>query len=270
MPFEPPPEGTLERWAHDYLTSDSLAFKTAPPALPDQWESEGVSRVVDQPGRPPELNVVWDKVKTPSVHALKQPLRRAQLLHTFWHHELQAAELMCRSMLRFHDAPQAFRRGLLNIALDEVRHMQLYAKHIESLGYHVGAFPVRDWFWSRAPAAESPLQFVALMGVGFEAGNLDHTERFAQRFDDVGDHAGAALQRKVGEEEVPHVAFGVHWFEKFGGPLKLSSWCDALPAPLSPMVMRGRPINRKDRARAGMDDQFLDALEQWQPTRRGC
>jgi hypothetical protein len=32
------------------------------------------------------------------------------------------------------------------------------------------------------------------------------------------------------------------------------------------MVMRGDPLDRNARTTAGMDEQFLDALEQWQPT----
>ena len=269
-PDEPPPEGSLERWAHDYVTSSVLAHKLAPPPLPASFAASPAACMpalrIERPGRPPELGVTWDKYKAPkSAEALRDAKKRAHLLHTFLHHELQAAELMCWALLAFPETPEAFRRGLLGIAGDEIRHMRLYEQHLQALGYEVGSFAVRDWFWERAPAAQSALEFVALMGLGFEAGNLDHTARFARMFREAGDEAGAALEELVGEEEVSHVAFGAHWFGVLSGGLTFAAWRSTLPSPLSPMVMRGKPLARDARKRAGLDDAFLDELERWQP-----
>jgi uncharacterized ferritin-like protein (DUF455 family) len=275
-----PAAHTLTRWAYDYVTSVSLAYKLAPPALPvtteaSHAESAAVSLAeplrLRAPGRPPELRVSWDKYKAPrSAEALRDDKKRAHLLHTFLHHELQAAELMCWACLAFPASPWGFRRGLLGICLDEVRHMNLYASHIARLGYAVGAFPVRDWFWQRTPAARTPAEFVAVMGLGFEAGNLDHSERYVQLFSQAGDPRAAALQAQIGQEELAHVSFAAHWFGSFAGPLEFSAWLALLPAPLSPMVMRGRPLARAARALAGMDARFLDELEAWQPASPGC
>jgi uncharacterized ferritin-like protein (DUF455 family) len=262
-----PPAGTLQRWAFDYVSSSSLAHKIAPPELPVTVlgpEDFPALRLV-QPGRPPELHVSAQKIKAPRGGALRDPKKRAALLHTFWHHELQAAELMCWAVLAFPDTPAAFKRGLINICHDEIRHMQLYAAALQALGFQLGEFPVRDWFWQRVPSAASPAAFLATMGLGFEAGNLDHTQRFAELFRAFGDEAGARMQELVAKEEVPHVAFAAHWFRRFEGELSFARWQGELPAPLSPMVMRGDPLNRSARAVAGMDEQFLDALEQWQP-----
>jgi len=267
------PTGTLARWAFDYVASTSLCFKLTPPPLPSDLVTEGPVRPLrlEHPGRPPELGTSWDKYKAPkSAAALRDTRKRAQLLHTFFHHELQAAELMCWAVLAFPDTPRSFRRGLLNICLDEVRHMNLYAAHIQRLGHAVGAFPVRDWFWQRAPAATTPAAFVALMGLGFEAGNLDHSERYVAMFRDAGDEEAATLQSTVGHEERAHVAFAAHWFRELTGSLDFASWVAALPAPLSPMVMRGRPLARTARLAAGFDAGFLDELEQWQPSSPGC
>lgn len=214
--------------------------------------------------------MTWDKYKAPkSAAALRSTSKRAHLLHTFLHHELQAAELMCWAVLAFPGAPQAFRRGLTSICLDEIRHMGLYQAHLQCLGHDVGSFPVRDWFWQRAPSAQSPAQFVALMSIGFEGGNLDHAERFAAMFDEAGDPAAAALQRQIGREEIDHVAFGAHWFAYFSGGLQFAAWERALPAPLSPLLMRGTRLARAARSQAGLGPDFLDALERWQPRSRG-
>jgi uncharacterized ferritin-like protein (DUF455 family) len=182
------------------------------------------------------------------------------------HHELQAAELMCWAILAFPTAPPSFRRGLMAIAREEVRHMKLYADHLERLGYAVGAFPVRDWFWERIPSAPDPASFVATMGLGFEGGNLDHSARFAERLELAGDSIAAELQRQVGADEEGHVRFALRWFRRFTGRDGFEDWVAALPPPLSPLVMRGAPLAREARLRAGLSPRFLEDLAQWQPT----
>jgi uncharacterized ferritin-like protein (DUF455 family) len=262
-----PAADTLERWAFDYVTSRSLAHKLAPPPVPHHTDPGALPLRLEAPGRPPELTTTWAKYKAPrSSAALRDPTKRAHLLHTFLHHELQAAELMCWAVLAFPATPAAFRRGLVGICLDEVRHMNLYAAQIARLGHAVGAFPVRDWFWQRAPAAATPAAFVALMSLGFEAGNLDHSARYVALFREAGDDDAAAVQAQVGREEEQHVAFGAHWFATLSGPLSFAHWLRALPPPLSPMVMRGRPLAREARRAAGFDEQFLDELDAWQPS----
>src|SRR3954453_5685014 len=138
-----PPEGSLERWAYDYVLSDSLQYKLAPPPLPAASPTPCAALRIAQPGRPPELRVSTDKAKPPRAGALREPSKRAELLHTFLHHELQAAELMCWAVLAFPDTPASFKRGLIAICHDEIRHMRMYAAEIERLGCAVGEFPVR-------------------------------------------------------------------------------------------------------------------------------
>jgi uncharacterized ferritin-like protein (DUF455 family) len=265
-----PSPGQLAAWSRAYVLSSALDYKLAPPPFTSVVAEAPCLPPPGVPGRPPELRVTWAKYKAPrSAHALMDQRKRAQLLHTFFHHELQAAELLCWAVLRFPETPPAFRKGLLHICLDEIRHMNAYAQRLTELGFPLGSFEVRDWFWERAPAASTPAAFVALMGLGFEAGNLDHARRFAQMLRDAGDETSAALQERVGDEEVAHVAFGAHWFRELTGGLGFDAWRHALPAPLSPMVMRGSPLDRTRRAQAGLDTDFLDALEAWVPESRG-
>ncbi|MFO0761626.1 MAG: DUF455 family protein [Byssovorax sp.] len=262
-PPGPPPPETLERWAFDYLTSNDLAHKLAPPPCPRGFEEAPAPRRIDRPGRPPALVQARERFKTPGPEALRSPARRAALVHTFLHHELQAAELMCWAILAFPEAPRAFRAGLAGVARDEIRHMALYQAHLGRLGCRFGDLPVRDWFWERIPGAASPAAFVAAMGIGFEGGNLDHTRRFAERFRAVGDEEGAQLQELVGAEEITHVRFARTWFATFTGKSDFGAWVAHLPAPLSPILMRGLPLDREARRAAGLSDDFLDALERW-------
>ncbi len=222
--------------------------------------------MIAQPGRPPELVSKERSRKSPTAEALRSPERRAQMVHTFLHHELQAAELMAWALLAFPETPRAFRMGLLHILHDEVRHMGLYRDYLRSIGFDYGAFPVRDWFWRRVPSCPSAVHFAALMGIGFEGGNLDHTLRYAQRFRAVGDLHGAALQDQIGEEEIPHVRFAVTWFRKWTDDDSFTGWARHLTPPLTPMVMRGDPLNRESRLRSGMSEAFLSELAAWPTT----
>lgn len=250
------------------LTTD-LETKLAPPPPPSNFRQNIRPVRLKAPGRPRELRPARRGERTPKLEALKQPLHRARALHSFLHHELQAAELMCWALLAFADAELEFRRGLLRICLDEIRHMNLYREHIEALGAHVGAFGVRDWFWQRVPSCSDKIAFVSIMGMGLEAANLEHASNFAARFRAVGDEAGAEIQERIGLEELAHVSFGTYWFERWTGGLDFDTWSRALPPPMSPWLLRGKPLARAARRRAGMPEAFLDALESYVPTPKG-
>lgn len=257
---------TVEEWAEHFIRSPAMHTKRAPAAPPTEWADPAPAPLrIATPGRPPELDLIGKAHRSLDPTKLGVPAKRAQLLHAFWHHELQAAELMCWAILAFPATPAAFRRGLLGICQDELRHMGMYERHLTELGFEIGAFPVRDWFWQRVPACESPLQYVALMGMGLEGSNLDHTRRFAAAFRAAGDEAGAALQEKVGEEEVPHVQFALHWFREWTGDAEVDfdTWRATLVPPLTPTMMRGRPLDAERRRRAGFSDAFVDALAAW-------
>ncbi len=264
--METPATGTVERWAWDYVLTTSLEAKLAPVAPPAAWERSPTSRRLSNPGRAPELLVV---ARAPKTRGLSSARGRARAMHTFLHHEVQAAELMAWAILAYAGAPAAFREGLLRIALDEIRHMGMYAAYLARVGHRYGEFPVRDWFWERVPACADPIAFVAVMGLGIESANLEHSATFAARFRDAGDEDGAAVQEAVGREEIAHVRFGARWFEELTGGLDFDRWRRSLPPPLSPMLMRGRPLQRALRLRAGQTERFVTELEAWQPTPRG-
>jgi len=258
--LETPPQDTVERWLWDYIATTDLGHKLQPPPVPARWEAHPLVRRVERPGRPVQLRAARKARKFPGPGALRHVLGRARIVHTFVHHELQAAELMAWAILAFPETPATFRRGLLAICREEMRHMQLYADYLRTCDVVYGDFSVRDWFWDRVPAATTAAHFVAVMGVGFEGGNLDHSARFARLFRDVGDEAGAAIVETVGAEEIRHVRFAAHWFRRFTGDLDFDAWRAHLPPPLSPIVMRGDEMNQIDRVRAGLGEEFLARL----------
>jgi uncharacterized ferritin-like protein (DUF455 family) len=257
----PPAPGTIEAWCWEFVTSTELARKLGPGSVREaRWEEEPPARRLAAPGRPPELVPIARARRTPA--ALAEPRARAHLVHTFLHHELQAAELFAWAILAFPSTPREFRAGCLRLCREELGHLALYRAHLGALGFAVGDFPVRDWFWERVARVDDELAFVALLGLGLEGANLEHNARFAAQFRAAGDEAGARILERVGRDEIGHVAFARRWFERWtGAPLAYERWCAALPAPLTPAVLRGSPLNRAARARAGFDEAFLACLE---------
>ena len=258
-----PKAGTIEAWAYDLINSPDPEAKLGPLPPPDSFEFEAPLRRLAAPSRPAPLRVVSRAPKTPRAGALERPEVRARLLHLFLHHELQAAELFAWALLAFPQTPEDFRRGLLRLCLDELRHARMLRGEVQRLGAEWGDFGVRDWFWERFVGCETPLAFTALMGLGFEGGNLDHGALWARRLRAAGDEQAARTQERIVREEIEHVAFGVRWFRRFAGGLDFESWRAALPAPLTPTVLRGPSLNGEARRAAGLDDPFLEDLEAW-------
>lgn len=261
------PGDTIEAWAVRYVGARTFAEKLAPSPAPLSFAKGALPDPPAAPGRGPEFRVSTHAAKSTGKSALASELARARLLHTFLHHELQAAELMAWAIVRFPDAPEALRRGLLGIFSDEVRHMNLYADLVTSRGHALGSFEVRDWFWERIPKAPSIVSYLATMGLGFEGANLDHTVSFADRFARHDEEAARAIER-VGRDEVGHVRFALTWFRELSpemarGASLFEAFQASLPPPLSPLVMKGKVLARELRARAGLDEAFLEGLGRW-------
>ena len=257
-----PAPGTIEGWCFELITTRQLATKLAPPRAPEAWEDAPPARRLEAPGRPAALVRVARAPRTPRPAALLDPRVRARLVHAFLHHELQAAELFAWAVLAFPATPREFRAGCLRLCREELAHLALYRAHLGRLGARYGDFPVRDWFWERVASVPDATAFVALLGLGLEGANLEHSARFAAWFRSAGDEEGARILERVEGDEIGHVAFARTWFERWTeAPLDYERWRAALPRPLTPAVLRGVPLNRAARARAGLDEAFLARLE---------
>ena len=260
---------TASAWCRAYICADRIEEKLAPAPRPLESAGESGKQAplrLPGPGRSSSLRVIERAEKIPKPGALVEASAVAKLLHVFLHHEIQAAELCAWAYLAFPDAEPEFRSGLLRILDDEVRHAAMYAARVEELGASYGDYAVRDWFWSRTLGAETPLQYVALMGLGFEGGNLEHAGRFEVLLAKAGDARSSEMVAQVGKEEVSHVRFAAQWFSEWTQGDRSASpdferWRAELPPPLTPEVLRGKPLDRDRRARAGLSEAFLDSLE---------
>ena len=74
------------------------------------------------------------KSEFPGLHRLEDQTERGKLLHFFANHELLATELMALVLLKFPDAPAAFRKGVLQTLKDEQEHTRLYLERMKACG----------------------------------------------------------------------------------------------------------------------------------------
>lgn len=261
-------------FAERILFGTSLDDKLIRPASMSDAAPRGLTQVPVLPGRPAALVLDGDaprrKVPFPSVSELDQPRVRGHVLHFFANHELLALELMALMLLKFPDAPESYRRGLVETMLEEQRHMQMYRARMEQAGVEFGEIPVNAFFWNCLRDVDNPLDFVAGMSMTFEQANLDFAGYYARAFRRMGDTDTADVLDIVYEEEIGHVKHGVVWFDRWRPPRERSAfraWQIALPETISPARARGTMFDEEARRRAGFDDEFITSLRLFRASR---
>jgi len=256
----------LRDFAEQVLFATTLEEKLqSPPDLTDRHPGPPIAAPA-APGRPAELRFKLSgtaRGEFPGVRHLEEPRERGRLLHFFANHELLATELMALVLLRFPDAPPAFRKGVLQTLRDEQEHTRLYLQRMKECGIHFGDLPVSGYFWRTVAAMENPMDYVAGLSLTFEQANLDFARHFARAFAAVGDQATAALLDKIYRDEIGHVAYGLKWFRRWKQPGQ-SDWeafCRQLRFPLSPQRAKGMVLNVEGRRAAGLDAGFIAELD---------
>lgn len=256
----------LREFAERVLFATSLEEKLrAPEDITD--ERPGVALATPAgPGRPAGLHFKphgSGKSEFPGLHQLENPIERGKLLHFFGNHELLATELMALVLLRFPDAPPAFRKGLLQTLKDEQLHTRWYIDRMRACGLEFGELPVSGYFWRCVSPMENPMDYVASLCLTFEQANLDFAGHFARGFATVGDNDTAQLLAQIYKDEIGHVAYGLKWFRRWKNPDE-SDWdafCRTLRFPLSPQRAKGFTLNLAGRRAAGLDPDFIARLE---------
>ena len=171
------------------------------------------------PNRPPGLSLEkWHRTKRvqfPHLKSLEKEKQRGIVLHFFANHELLALELIALALLKFPDAPQKFRWGLVKILLEEQDHLQRYEQRMRAYGVEFGEIPVNDFFWKCLSTMQSPQDFVAGMSLTLEQANLDYAQYYASIFRQIGDLETATILEKVHRDEIGHVRHGLQWFREW-------------------------------------------------------
>lgn len=255
----------LREFAERVLFATTLEEKLhCPDVITDERPGEAILSP-DAPGRPGQLRFKTHgsaRSDFPGLHRLEQERERGKLLHFFANHELLATELMALVLLKFPDAPAAFRKGVLQTLKDEQEHTRLYLARMKSCGIAFGELPVSGYFWRCVAPMENPIDYVAGLCLTFEQANLDFARHFAQGFGQVGDAETARLLERIYRDEIGHVAYGLKWFRRWKQPTE-SDWeafCRTLKFPLSPQRAKGFSLNVEGRRAAGFDPEFIAEL----------
>lgn len=240
-------------------------LRLAPAAARD--DSPGLAlRTPEGPGRPRELRIGAKGVRVgfPGIHRLDDERERGVMLHFLANHELLAAELMALVLLKFPDAPKAYRAGVYEAMREEQMHTAMYVRRMRECGIAFGELPVNDYFWRVIAPMATPLDFVTRLNLTFEQANLDFSKHYAGLFREAGDAATAAVLEKIYRDEIGHVGHGVKWFRhwKESGGSDWDAYRKALVFPLAPARAKGlAPFNAEGRRLAGLDEDFIRRLE---------
>ena len=258
----------LRAFAERVLLSPVLEAKLEALDGPIQDREPGVRRRIETPSRPENLLFAAPRTTPSMPHplALGDEYKRAIAHHIMANHELQALEVMAWVLLAFPEAPAEFRAGLSRVMSDEQRHTRMHMERAARLGLEFGQLPVNCYIWKQTRSFETLLDYIAVLPLVFEARNLDHTLELEAAFKTVGDPRSAALMRRIHEDEIEHVAFGMHWLRKLKNPSD-SDWdafCKHLKWPMSPIKAVGDDFQRDARSRSGMTDEFIDRIAKLQ------
>ncbi len=254
----------LRELAERALFATDLETKLAcPDEIVDTRPGEAL-QAPPAPGRPHGLQFKPTAVQAafPDTEKLNNDRDRGALLHFFANHELLAVELMALVLLKFPEAPKAFRKGVLRTLKDEQEHVGLYLTRMRECGVEFGELPVSGFFWKSISDMTTPMDYVSRLSLTFEQANLDYSRFFAARFDEAGDNATAAVLEQIYKDEIAHVGYGLKWFRKWKDD-RLSDWeafSRQLHFPLSPSRAKAAPFNAEGRRKAGLKDAFIDEL----------
>lgn len=176
----------------------ALTFHTPPPKRPGR------------PGKPELL----PPTQMPKRGRGGNLANRLALLHALAHIELNAIDLAWDIALRFGERlPQAFIDDWVSVGDDEARHFLMLDDRLRVLDSFYGALPAHDGLWQAAEeTADNLLARLAIVPMVLEARGLDVTPATVSRLRAAGDEKSADILNIIYEDEIGHVAKGVHWF----------------------------------------------------------
>lgn len=266
----------IRQFAERILFGETLADKLLPL---DQYQDESPGRAIAlpaAPGRPTSLALdryhQRQRVRFAELRQLHTEKERGLVLHFFANHELLALELLALALLRFPDAPDKFRRGLVQTLKDEQDHVRMYLERLAQVGVAFGQIPVSDFFWRAIAPSPSPLDFVARLSLTLEQANLDYARHYAAAYQQLGDGETALILERIYRDEIGHVKHGLLWFNRWRDPA-LSEWeayQGVLQMPLTPSRAKGIGFNREGRQEAGLSAAFIDELEVYTRSKGRC
>ncbi len=216
-----------------------------------------------QPGRPENLQLVAPgAVPRRKIGTLEG---RIALLHAIAHIELNAIDLALDIIVRFaisSQLPDQFRNDFINdwleVAADEARHFLMIEERLVQLGSHYGALSAHQGLWEAAlNTRDHVLARLAIAPMLLEARGLDVTPSMIEKLQSTGDKTSANILNVIYQEEIGHVAKGVHWFNRLckSNQIEPKSHFQKLVKERLPAGLRP-PFNHEARQKAGLNDGY--------------
>ena len=268
------PSQTVSEFASRVLLGTSLEEKLTPPPsdLVLGPPRRGTFTAPTLPGRPDHLKPRSNSGKSPfpSAEQIHDEEQRGILLHFFANHELLAVELMALALLKFPDAPDSFRKGILRTLQEEQNHTRWYLERMKDCDLQFGDHHLSPMIWSHISSMESPLDYVSRLSLTFEQANLDYAHHYSKVLARAGDQKSANLLAKIYKDEIAHVGYGLKWLRRWkqNAQSDWDAWHQQLHFPLSPIRAKGlAPFNEEGRRKAGLKPDFIAFLKRFQTSR---
>ena len=188
---------------------------------------------------------------------------RIALIHSIAHIEYVAIDLAFDLIGRFGaHFPRGFVDDWMRVGAEEAMHFAILDRRLRSLGSLYGALPAHDGLWEAADAtAHDPLARLAIVPMVLEARGLDITPQMITRFEAGKDLKSARILNRILQDEVRHVAAGVHWFKQvcaIRGDSPPDAWRALVATHFGGSLKP--PFNDSARAAAGLTIDFYQAV----------
>lgn len=167
----------------------------------------------DGPARDPRFDVKerWrDCENYPEEH----PQHQVQFIHRQMNEEVNGLECSARCLSDFPETEWALRMWFARQCADEARHARMFRRQLESIGGHVGQFPVLNFQYRIINKADSVLGRLTIQNRTFEAGGIDAVAWVADQVRATGDQRLADFFDSQLADEIIHVRFANEWLRK--------------------------------------------------------
>jgi uncharacterized ferritin-like protein (DUF455 family) len=164
------------------------------------------------------------------------------------------------------EAPEAFKQQLVEIILDEARHLRLCLQQIDKLGASWGDWPSHLGLWACVSRQDTLLERLAIVHRYLEGSGLDASDKIQRRLSGTLIKGSDKVVKVIADEEVGHVKFGSEWFRKFCRSEVGESDPDQVFAGILESVFPRLPrrlerLNHQIRMQAGFSVGEIEALE---------
>ncbi len=253
---------SYQDYAREILLGETLESKLT--NIQFEWNAWNEFPLPALPGRTGKLTFSEQQMKFPKAIHLHETDKKAMAIHSFANHELLAIEMMAAAILIYphkSDEDIGFKKGIVTALKDEQKHLMLYIKRLNELGYEFGDFALNDFFWRQMPKLETASQYLSVMALTFESANLDFAQFYRDVFKKLGDERTAQIMDIVLEDEISHVAFGAHWMKNWRKDQTLWEYYrTSLPWPVTPARSKGIEFDSDLHLKAVGDQDFISHL----------